>query len=60
MRRLDLNLDEELSYDFNSLEFLISLPNYNNTNEIEFQHKLEGYNDEWSYGTMMLKLFFLI
>ena len=33
--RLDLNLEQELPYDFNSLEFLISLPNYDNTNEIE-------------------------
>ena len=46
--RLDLNLEQELPYDFNSLEFLISLPNYDNTNEIEFQHKLKGYEDEWS------------
>tara|TARA_B100000900_G_scaffold8598_1_gene7077 strand:- start:8704 stop:11487 length:2784 start_codon:yes stop_codon:yes gene_type:complete len=46
--RLDLNVKGELSYDFNSLKFLISLPDYNNTNEIEFQHKLLGYNDEWS------------
>ena len=56
--RLDLNLDEELSYDFNSLEFLISLPNYNNTNEIEFQHKLEGYNDEWSLWNNDAKIVF--
>ena len=56
--RLDLNLDEELSYDFNSLEFLISLPNYNNKNEIEFQHKLEGYNDEWSLWNNDAKIVF--
>ena len=56
--RLDLNLDEELSYDFNSLEFLISIPDYSNTNEIEFQHKLEGYNDEWSSWNNDAKIVF--
>ena len=56
--RLDLNLDEELSYNFNSLEFLISIPDYNNTNEIEFQHKLEGYNDEWSLWNNEAKIIF--
>ena len=56
--RLDLNLDEELSYDFNSIEFLISIPDYNNTNEIEFQHKLEGYNDEWSLWNNDAKIVF--
>ena len=56
--RLDLNLEEELTYDFNSLEFLISLPDYDNTNEIEFQHKLMGYNDEWSLRNNDAKILF--
>ena len=56
--RLDLNLEQELSYDFNSLEFLISLPNYDNTNEIEFQHKLKGYGDEWSSWNSDAKILF--
>jgi DNA-binding CsgD family transcriptional regulator len=56
--RLDLNLEQELPYDFNSLEFLISLPNYDNTNEIEFQHKLKGYEDEWSLWNSDAKILF--
>ena len=56
--RLDLNLEQELSYDFNSLEFLISLPNYDNTNVIEFQHKLKGYEDEWSLWDSDAKILF--
>jgi ligand-binding sensor domain-containing protein/DNA-binding CsgD family transcriptional regulator len=56
--RLDLNLEQELSYDFNSLEFLISLPNYDNTNEIEFRHKLKGYEDEWSSWKSDAKILF--
>ena len=56
--RLDLNLEQELSYDFNSLEFLISLPDYDNTNEIEFQHKLKGYEDEWSRWSNDAKILF--
>ena len=56
--RLDLNLEQELPYDFNSLEFLISSPNYDNTNEIEFQHKLKGYEDEWSLWNSDAKILF--
>ena len=56
--RLDLNLEQELPYDFNSLEFLISSPNYDNTNEIEFQHKLKGYEDEWSLWNRDAKILF--
>ena len=58
MIRLDLNLEQELSYDFNSLEFLISLPNYDNTNVIEFQILLRDTKMNGVYGIVMLKFFF--
>jgi DNA-binding CsgD family transcriptional regulator len=37
---------------------LISLPNYDNTNEIEFRHKLKGYEDEWSSWKSDAKILF--
>jgi len=56
--RLDLNTEEELSFDFNSLEFLISAPYYDITNEIQFQHKLKGYNDDWNLLNNDAKILF--
>ena len=37
---------------------MISLPDYDNTNEIEFQHKLKGYEDEWSRWSNDAKILF--
>jgi AraC family chitin signaling transcriptional activator len=46
----NIYLNKEASFDNreNSVEFFYSVPNFDKTSNIVYQHKLEGYNSKWS------------
>ena len=46
----DLTLKEDLSYQFNSLTFEFSLPNYGE-GQNKYRYRLKGFNEEWSEWT---------
>ena len=43
-----LNKEVSFSSKKNSLEFFFSVPSFDKTSNIVYQHKLEGYNSTWS------------
>ena len=46
----NIYLNREVSFNNkeNSMEFFYSVPNFDKTSNIVYQHKLEGYNSTWS------------
>ena len=56
------NIPIEKSADFrnkeNSIEFYYSVPNFDRTSTIVYQHQLEGYNSKWSAFTASNSILF--
>jgi AraC family chitin signaling transcriptional activator len=47
-KNIYLNRDVSFNNRENSMEFFYSVPNFDKTSNIVYQHKLEGYNSKWS------------
>jgi AraC family chitin signaling transcriptional activator len=47
-KNIHLNRDVSFNNRKNSIEFFYSVPNFDKTSNIAYQHKLEGYNSNWS------------
>ncbi len=55
---IDINNENEIPYEFNSITFEFSLPEYQYSDKIKYRYLLEGYNKDWSKWDKMDQITF--